>query len=875
MASFTDAIHKFNPYIQQLPVDEMVKVGMYKQEQYDKGVEKIQSYVDSIAGMDVVRDVDKQYLQSKLNELGSNLKKVAGGDFSNHQLVNSVGGMAKQIIRDEGVQTAVNSTAWYRKQQQEMEKAIQEGKSGESNIWDFQQKSSQWLNDQKAGQAFNGRYTQYRDVKKTAMEAIKALHPNLQKIDIPYLTDKNGNLDPSQIAAVMKRMKVEGIDEQDIKKAIEASMSPDDFNQLSIDGRYRFKDVDSESLKKSAMQTYEQSKASATQALALLESRKRTNSNPSESGVIDERIAYYKSKLEGGLDEELKEQLIEADKNPDGVKTAIYKNGFVKQFADAFSWKTEEMEYVKSPFQEQQNWANEMKQKQVEYNRKVWEFGQTYQQKERELAAKHEDKLAEAVLKAQEAGIDPKTGKKIPISLGGDTDNVLKAGEYFKNQTNALSSDIASIKKEILASGSILTEDDLNGSANDLLNNPQKLNRVPAQVLGLLRDYNKKSTYLGAMMQYEKTVRAQAENDIKNSNDYKSKVKDAHNFVNSINGGNPVVINEYNEKNNTYTKKTITPQEIIKNITSGKAKLQIDRAPLGNIFYDDGNVKINISKGGVPFIPGINPANASTIRKVFENVGQYIDKGYLKIEEEANSQVDKKYNELMAPRVAKLRPELVSVGAEKSGELSIDKIQSINKLIRRQIDLGLKSDANFNATTASKLFTKENKDNARVDVHRQGDNYKIIMYDQNSPDDIQTITVNKKDVSDFIGNEYVDDTVEDALRLQMGNNNTNISGTPKQAFMQKSFGDFPGITKYTITGDLVGDRQSPDLYIPSVNIKKKDGSYTNFAIPGIDRMQRVGFEQGKKQLNSLTDDQLITLLKAQYPTFDFSTLDVN
>ena len=65
MASFTDQISQFNPYIPQLPVDAMVKVGMQKQAQYDQGVQKIQGYVDNIAGMDVIRDVDKQLLQSK------------------------------------------------------------------------------------------------------------------------------------------------------------------------------------------------------------------------------------------------------------------------------------------------------------------------------------------------------------------------------------------------------------------------------------------------------------------------------------------------------------------------------------------------------------------------------------------------------------------------------------------------------------------------------------------------------------------------------------------------------------------------------------------------------------------------------------------
>jgi len=145
MASFTDAISTFNPYVQQLPVDAMVKVGMYKQQKYDEGVQKIQSEIDRVAGMDVIRDVDKQYLQSRLNELGSKLKTVAAGDFSNFQLVNSVGGMATQIGKDINVQNAVSSTAWYRKQAAEMEKAISEGKSSASNQWDFSEQVNGWL----------------------------------------------------------------------------------------------------------------------------------------------------------------------------------------------------------------------------------------------------------------------------------------------------------------------------------------------------------------------------------------------------------------------------------------------------------------------------------------------------------------------------------------------------------------------------------------------------------------------------------------------------------------------------------------------------------------------------------------------------------
>ena len=114
MASFTDQISTFNPYIQQLPVEAMVQVGQQKQAQYDAGVQKIQGYIDNIAGMDVYNDGDKALLNSKLNELGSNLKTVAAGDFSNSQLVNSVGGMATQLVKDPMVQNAVLNTTKFR-----------------------------------------------------------------------------------------------------------------------------------------------------------------------------------------------------------------------------------------------------------------------------------------------------------------------------------------------------------------------------------------------------------------------------------------------------------------------------------------------------------------------------------------------------------------------------------------------------------------------------------------------------------------------------------------------------------------------------------------------------------------------------------------
>lgn len=99
MASFTDQISQFNPYIQELPVQQMAQVGMAKQAQYNQGVQKIQNQIDRVAGIEFVKDSHKAMLQSKLNELGSRLKTVAAGDFSNQQLVNSVGVWLVKLLR--------------------------------------------------------------------------------------------------------------------------------------------------------------------------------------------------------------------------------------------------------------------------------------------------------------------------------------------------------------------------------------------------------------------------------------------------------------------------------------------------------------------------------------------------------------------------------------------------------------------------------------------------------------------------------------------------------------------------------------------------------------------------------------------------------
>jgi hypothetical protein len=120
-------------------------LGTQKQKAYEEGIQKIQTQIDNISGLDIVKDGHKAYLQSKMNELGNRLKSVASGDFSNFQLVNSVSGMTKQVASDPIIQNAVASTAKFRKEQSNMEADIKEGKSSPENQWDFNINANNWF----------------------------------------------------------------------------------------------------------------------------------------------------------------------------------------------------------------------------------------------------------------------------------------------------------------------------------------------------------------------------------------------------------------------------------------------------------------------------------------------------------------------------------------------------------------------------------------------------------------------------------------------------------------------------------------------------------------------------------------------------------
>ena len=489
MASFTDEISKFNPYVQQLPVEAMTQVGMYKQQQYDQGVQKIQSYVDNIAGIDVYKPEQKQYLQSKLNELGGRLRTVAAGDFSNAQLVNSVGGMATQVIKDPIIQSAIYSTQVVRKGDADREVAAKAGKTSPNNDLDWEDQKAQWLNDGKLDSRFNGKYIEHWDVDKKLMERAEKIlkNPDVNVQEQRFKHDEKGNtlyygveqvkdasgkvvkdkkgkpvtrqtvsLDPSKGDPIedeaITRISIKGVSPEKLYNNFLDSLDSRDAQQLRIDAWAKYRGATMESFAPNIIKTYDDRKKLQSQEIVNLSvTLAQQNLTSEQQGVLRARLAdLQQNEKTGALDKELNATL-DALKDPANLeryKEHIYTQQRLIDMAKDMSYKSYQQEIKNNPYMQmymekqrynfdiqkfadesRSRWANyDLAVKKEAFDEQSWlkDFAFKTEKEKREWLEKHpEPVITTTVLPT---GVVPKT-VDAQWRVAGDAANQMKALE--------------------------------------------------------------------------------------------------------------------------------------------------------------------------------------------------------------------------------------------------------------------------------------------------------------------------------------------------------------------------------------------------------------------------------------------------------------
>ena len=468
MASFTDKLSQFNPYIQELPVQEMYQVGMAKQAQYNQGVQKIQNYIDRVAGVDVYRDIDKQYLQSKLGELGNNLKTVAAGDFSNQQLVNSVAGMTAQISKDKLITNAISSTASYRTGLTKIQKDTEEGKSNPANIYNFNKQAQPWLTSTKPGESFNGSYSPHFDIMKFAKEQFDAIKPGKWSFDQLYETDAQGNYkfdivkdkkgniikQTPVVSPYMVRMEQEGRLPAEVRATLGQIFSdPRVAKQLNITGEYNYANIDERGLVDMVYAQRDEKTAIYNDKIGELTLKKTLEKTDEAKKAIQGEIDQLQSKADGVKSSY--DQIAQAAyKNPDYVRGFVYKENSLDNLQGMYGSVKVTKQAMESPlyqanFKEFQE-ANDMKEAAAELAFKYANLKEQSRQKEldRESALRIASMKGPGGTKKPGTGPDDERGLEFAENLS-NMDVVVNAEQ---TKTNA-ATDMLTSGNELVWSG--------------------------------------------------------------------------------------------------------------------------------------------------------------------------------------------------------------------------------------------------------------------------------------------------------------------------------------------------------------------------------------------------------------------------------------
>lgn len=453
MASYTDTpltANSFRPYVQQMPVEAMTQVGMQKQHQYDEGYQRIQNQIDKVAGLSVMRDVDKIYLKSKMNELGNNLRMVSMGDFSNYQLVNSVGGMVNQVGSDPYIQSAVSSTARIHNELNSMDTLRKAGKSDKNNEAYFYDKVlnpylNAGLKDENGKPvSFNGSFSPYVDITSEVQKLAKDAGLDETVLQQMYATDANGKIQFDKQGRAIPARTMTQVENQSNAKALQGILTTvlsrgDVQNQMGIDAWANTRGQDPQ---------------------ALLAGYKQDYNN--KFHAIDDQAAKWNTLLAGKVSDEQKAELQDnlkqladtkteyqnqlkgltalAQSNPEAFKQQIYENNYKNSLKNMFLKTKREEKNLESPLTKSMEWEADYKLK------SQIEFGNL-------SVAQGNLKVNQDRLNA-EWPIDPTTGKRYkndgkgkPIG-GGGVFTASVSGEKPQTATQRNSDDINNLAQK-------------------------------------------------------------------------------------------------------------------------------------------------------------------------------------------------------------------------------------------------------------------------------------------------------------------------------------------------------------------------------------------------------------------------------------------
>ena len=228
MSSAYSIARQYNQFIPPIDINFMVQAMADKQQKFDKNWESTLGQIDAISKLDITKDEDKKYLYDRTNELIKQINQYPI-DMSSNGLTRQISSHIKQAV-DDNVVNAIEGTKKMRSYQAEVANIKEKHPDQYSSVNEVHgfKPIYTWLNDGKVGSKFSGTsytpFTNFKDVYDR-FDKMATQHGD----DVIEIPDGKGGV---------KKITYNGLKPTEVRTVIEQSMTPQEQQQLNINGWY-------------------------------------------------------------------------------------------------------------------------------------------------------------------------------------------------------------------------------------------------------------------------------------------------------------------------------------------------------------------------------------------------------------------------------------------------------------------------------------------------------------------------------------------------------------------------------------------------------------------------------------------------------------
>lgn len=379
MSSFTDEPIKLTPYQPQLPLEAMITTGVRREQQFQQGIDTVNSMEASLLNMPISKT--KDYVKEKIGQLNKAISSTISGDFSDRRLLNQIGGLASQISSDPIIQNDIQSTARVQssitKAKADQERALKEGKNPINNINDLQDGINAWMSDGQINTPFQSDYTPYVDVMERVTKAYDKLHPG------QTLAADAIRWNPQTKQHEVNEVIYEGIDAQRIQDVLDIVYSqPDVQAQINVDGRQKFKGMAPVDMSAYMEKSINGQIDNLQKTIIELQIKGATDPTADKDG-INEEIKFLTKKAHNLLaDGENANKILLGD-NPESLKSQLVWNDFTSNFTNAYAYHVAKKSPTFDAFMDKEKlrdarnneqWSRDIEQKKYDLSVKTYDL---------------------------------------------------------------------------------------------------------------------------------------------------------------------------------------------------------------------------------------------------------------------------------------------------------------------------------------------------------------------------------------------------------------------------------------------------------------------------------------------------------------------